>query len=118
MVMDDARRWYRARSEKRVGYAYSIPFFIFLFAPAIGVVTAIEALMATGVVIAAHRYLAAGVDTALASHSPACARTVDTASVHHYSAGTVKEGRKRTRHSLPLEQARCTCPNLRVEPSR
>lgn len=71
--------------------------------------------MATRVVIAAHRYLAAGVDTALASHSPACARTVDTAFAHHYSAGTVKEGR---RHSLPLEQARCTHLDLRVEPSR
>ena len=116
--MDDARRWYGARSEKRVGDAYSISFFISLFALAIGVVTAIGAVMATGVVIAAHRYLAAGLDTALASHSLACARTMDTAFVHHYSAGTVKEGRERTRHSLPLEQARCTHPNLRVEPSR
>src|SRR5258708_32279528 len=117
MVMDHARRLYGARFEKRVRYAYSISFFICLFAPAIGVVTAIEAVMATRVVIAAHRYLAAGLDTALASHSPACARTVDTAFAHHYSAGTVKEGRKRARHSLPLEQARWTGPTLRVEPA-
>ena len=79
---------------------------------------AIGVVAATGVVIAAHRYLAAGLDAALAAHSPACARTVDTAFAHHYSAGTVKEGRKRTRHSLPLEQARCTHLDLRVEPSR
>src|SRR5258708_2682975 len=120
MVMDNVRRWYGARSEKRVRYAYSISFFIFLFAPAAtGVVTAIEVVMATRVVIAAHRYLAAGLDTALAAHSPACARTVDMAFVHHYSAGTVKEGRKRTKHSLPLEQVRCcTHLDLRVEPSR
>src|SRR5260370_21623373 len=106
MVMDNARRWYGARSEKRVRYAYSISFFISLFAPAIGVVTAIEAVMATRVVIAAHRYLAAGLDTALASHSPACARKVDTGFAHHYSAGPVQECRTMTRQSLHLERAR------------